>query len=271
VTNDGGGFTALLGIPQTYNGPATVKIDISAGSQTISRSLSINVGTPAATGLPTWVIIVIVIAIIAAAIFLVWKFYLRKGGKEMIECGECGSLIPGDSKKCPNCGVEFELSKVRCSNCGAYIDQNLDECPECGARFSKRVEQPTVDEADKELRAEYDEFINQIRLQAKAALGDKFTEEKLAEWLKTEPEYLPYDQWVVRKKEREAASTAKPCAQCGTLNPATATVCSKCGSQISGEQKEAPKARTFRRIVRRSDKKEEGEEKPEAKEEEGKK
>jgi RNA polymerase subunit RPABC4/transcription elongation factor Spt4 len=264
TTSEGGGFTAILGIPFEYTGKATVTISIAAGSQTIDRSLPIQVGSGTPAGMPLWQIILIIVIIAAIILFVFWRFFWRKGGKDMVECGECGSLIPANSKKCPSCGVEFDVGKVRCSNCGTYIDQNLPECPECGAKFSTSTAAKGGDE-DKELRAEYDAFINDIRMQAKAQLGDKYTEEVFAQWLKTEPEYLPFEQWVARKQERAAAPSAKPCPTCGTLNPATATVCSKCGSQMSGaaEDKDAPKPRTFRRIVRRSDKKEEGgEEKP---------
>jgi RNA polymerase subunit RPABC4/transcription elongation factor Spt4 len=263
TTGEGGGFTAILGIPFDYSGKATVSMSIAAGSQTIDRTLPIQVGSTASGGMPLWQIILIIVIIAAIILFVFWRFFWHKGGKDMVECGECGSLIPANSKKCPNCGVEFDIGKVRCSNCGTYIDQNLTECPECGAKFSRSAAGKESEE-DKELRAEYDAFINDIRMQAKAQLGDKYTEEVFAQWLKTEPEYLPFEQWVARKKEREAAPSAKPCPTCGTLNPATATVCSKCGSQMTAaEDKEAPKPRTFRRIVRRSDKKEEGgEEKP---------
>lgn len=29
-------------------------------------------------------------------------------GEEMVVCGACGALVPASSKKCPNCGAEFE-------------------------------------------------------------------------------------------------------------------------------------------------------------------
>ncbi len=32
----------------------------------------------------------------------------EEAGEDMVVCGGCGALVPTSSKKCPNCGAEFE-------------------------------------------------------------------------------------------------------------------------------------------------------------------
>jgi uncharacterized membrane protein len=32
----------------------------------------------------------------------------EEAGEDMVVCGGCGALVPASSKKCPNCGAEFE-------------------------------------------------------------------------------------------------------------------------------------------------------------------
>ncbi len=32
----------------------------------------------------------------------------EEAGEDMVVCGACGALVPASSKKCPNCGAEFE-------------------------------------------------------------------------------------------------------------------------------------------------------------------
>jgi len=54
--------------------------------------------------------------------------------KDLAECGNCGSVIPGYLSECPKCGVEFS-DLVKCKNCGSEIYDDVDECPECGYDF----------------------------------------------------------------------------------------------------------------------------------------
>ena len=57
--------------------------------------------------IPTWVYLLIVAIVIA--VIVIFSLYLyRVGLGRMVECGNCGALIPEASKHCPKCGVEFE-------------------------------------------------------------------------------------------------------------------------------------------------------------------
>ena len=200
--------------------------------------------------------ILAIIAIIAVVIIaFVWYLYRHSLGK-MVECGECGSLIPEDSKRCPKCGVVFETGTAKCSECGAWIPANVSECPECHAKFLTEPNQEEQGDAYmKSMQEQYDEYVNTYRDQAKAALGAKYSEEKFQEWLKTEPGFLTFEAWLA-KREEDKKSGAFACPTCGILNPRGSTVCHKCGTVFAAapqaEVKEQP--RTFRRIVKRSDK-----------------
>jgi ribosomal protein L40E len=182
----------------------------------------------------------------------------------MVECGECGSLIPEASKRCPKCGTIFETGTAKCSECGAWIPANATECPECHAKF---LNVPSAADQtgsyDEMMKKQYDEYVNGFRQQAMAALGAKYSEDKFQEWLKTEPGFLTYDAWL-KKVEEDKKQGAFLCPACGTPNPRGSTICHKCGSVFaaakSGSSDEKP--RTFRKIVKREKKEDEDEKKP---------
>ncbi|MDD1743342.1 MAG: hypothetical protein LUO85_01805, partial [Methanomassiliicoccales archaeon] len=211
-------------------------------------------------GIPLWVWLLVIAMI--AAIIIGFSIYLYKYGLgRMVECGECGSLIPEASKRCPKCGVEFESGTAKCSQCGAWIPAASKECPECGAKFAT---EPLVEEENeyiKKMRGEYDEFVNPYREQAKSALGKKYSEAKFAEWWKKQPSYVTFERWLSQEEEkRKVAGTAFPCPVCGTLNPKGSAICHKCGTVFDalkgaegapeGAMKESEQ-KPLRRIVRR--------------------
>jgi RNA polymerase subunit RPABC4/transcription elongation factor Spt4 len=189
---------------------------------------------------------------------VIFSLYLyRVGLGRMVECGNCGALIPEASKHCPKCGVEFESDTAKCSECGAWIPSKAESCPECGAKFmTEPMEAGQAPGYIEAMRKQYEEYIGGFRDQAKAALGNKYSEEKFMEWLQTEPNYLPFEEWL-RKEEMSRRSGVFPCPACGTLNPRDSKICNRCGTVFDQEGKaEAPKAEEkkspFRRIVRRS-------------------
>ena len=255
VTTDSTGFyTGSITVPNEASGDLFVTLKIDNGGQPVYGRQSIDLLSDE-NAIPWWMILAIIAIIAIVIIVFVWYLYRHSLGK-MVECGECGSLIPEDSKRCPKCGVVFETGTAKCSECGAWIPANVSECPECHAKFLTEPNQEEQGDAYmKAMQEQYDEYVNTYRDQAKAALGVKYSEEKFQEWLKTEPGFLTFEAWLA-KREEDKKSGAFACPTCGILNPRGSTVCHKCGSVFANapqaEVKEQP--RTFRRIVKRSDK-----------------
>ncbi|HEY3420556.1 MAG TPA: CARDB domain-containing protein [Methanomassiliicoccales archaeon] len=256
-TDGTGAYSSFVFVPTDRSGSHSVSVTMNSGA-VYSNSVPINVMKIFnAQGVPLWVFAII--AIIVIAVILVFSVYLYKYGLgKMVECGECGALIPESSKRCPRCGTEFEADTAKCSECGTWIPSRSKECPECGAKFmTEPVEEISTDDYMSSMRRQYDEYINGFREQAKAALGKKYSEDKFMDWLKTEPAYVTFEAWVAKKEEDRKASSL-PCPTCGTLNPKGATICSKCGTvfdkalEMASAAESGEQAKPFRKIVKRS-------------------
>jgi RNA polymerase subunit RPABC4/transcription elongation factor Spt4 len=80
-----------------------------------------------------WIIIAVVIGVAAIAGTLGYWAFSSKG--RMVECGECGTLVPDNAAVCPKCGIEFEVEVAKCSECESWIRSDADTCPYCGTPF----------------------------------------------------------------------------------------------------------------------------------------
>ncbi len=260
TTDTEGYFYAVLQTPSGKEGNQLVRATVTSTDGNFTNNANINIVAPfTPQSIPNWVYLLIVAIVIA--VIVAFSLYLYKVGLgRMVECGNCGALIPEVSKHCPKCGVEFEADTAKCSECGAWIPAKAESCPDCGAKFmTEPLEGEQGSGYIEAMRKQYEEYVEGFRSQAKTALGGKYSEEKFQEWLQTEPSYLPFEEWL-RKEEMSRRSGVFPCPACGTLNPRDAKVCNRCGTvfdQTKPEQS-APKAEekekkgTFRRIVRRS-------------------
>ena len=257
TTNANGQFTSWVLVPSGKEGTQRLQVTMDTIEGEFSYDENINIVAPfAPETIPSWVYLLIVAIVIA--VIVIFSLYLyRVGLGRMVECGNCGALIPEASRHCPKCGVEFESDTAKCSECGAWIPSKAESCPDCGAKFmTEPVEAGQAPGYIEAMRKQYDEYIEAFRGQAKAALGSKYSEEKFMEWLQTEPNYLPFEEWL-RKEEMSRRSGVFPCPACGTLNPRDSKICNRCGTVFEQQGKsEAPKAEEkkspFRRIVRRS-------------------
>jgi RNA polymerase subunit RPABC4/transcription elongation factor Spt4 len=255
-TNSDGQYSGAIFVPTDRSGAHSVSVTLNTGA-TYTSTLPINiVEIFKPQSVPIWIFILI--AVIVIAVILIFSVYLYKYGLgKMVECGECGALIPESSKRCPRCGTEFETETAKCSECGTWIPARSKECPECGAKFmTEPVEEISEDDYMASMRRQYEEYVNGFRDQAKAALGKKYSEDKFMDWLKTEPTYMTFENWVA-KQEEERKITSVPCPSCGTLNPKGAPICSKCGTVFERtygptQTGEAGEKRQFRKIVKRS-------------------
>lgn len=80
-----------------------------------------------------WTIIIIIVVIAAIGGTLSYWAFSSKG--RMVECGECGTLVPDNATECPKCGIEFEVEVAKCSECESWIRSDATECPYCGTPF----------------------------------------------------------------------------------------------------------------------------------------
>ena len=255
-TDSNGAYSGYVFVPTDRSGSHSVSVTLNTGA-TYHQTLGINiVEIFKPQSVP--ILIFVIIAVIVLLVIIIFSVYLYKYGlSKMVECGECGALIPESSKRCPRCGTDFETETAKCSECGTWIPAKSKECPECGAKFmTEPVEEINEDDYMASMRRQYEEYINGFRDQAKAALGKKYSEDKFMDWLKTEPTYLTFENWVARQEE-ERKTTSLPCPSCGTLNPKGAPICSKCGTVFermpeTTQMGEAGEQKPFRKIVKRS-------------------
>lgn len=234
--NTGGVFQPIVIPPGTPSGTYEVVMNITdVGTFTGATQIHVSAlgGKPL---LPTWLWLAIIVAAVAAVGGFMGYTYKYGLGK-LVECGECGQFIPAASKRCPKCGVEFEVGTMKCSECGAWIPAESKECPNCGVKFVGETE-GEADYLDR-MRKEYDEMVGKYRELAKGELGKKFSEKDFENWWKMQPGYISFDDWLAKEEEKKKEGPV-PCPVCGTLNPKEATVCHKCGT-VFGVQKEMPR------------------------------
>ena len=230
VTHSGGYFLTadMLSIPSSAQDGQSYMINLSAVG-VHSQLIPITVKKPTQAGLPWLLIIAVIIIAIVSVIGAV--LYLMKSSKErMVECGECGALVPEMSKKCPKCGTLFEATMARCSNCKSWIPAQAKECPECGVVFAKR-EKKSEDTYEDKMKKEYMKFIERYRQVSQRKLGKKYSEEEFWAWWKEQPTYISFKDWLAKEEEKIKKSTVV-CPSCQTINPISNANCQKCGTYL---------------------------------------
>ena len=158
-------------------------------------------------GIPLWAWIAIAAAIVVGLLVFLFVIRRRAAGK-LVECGECGNLIPEEATVCPKCGAEFESDLVRCSRCASTIPADSKFCPECAAQL---LGAPGEAASDPEKQA-YADFTEKYRAEAKRELGDNYSEGAFWDWWKRQPSYTPFSQWSVQQGQgmARAGMTAPP-------------------------------------------------------------
>ena len=192
-----------LNVSATYN-HRTVYLDLPASFKISGSTSTTSVPLLQQTflGLPLWLWIVIAIALVAGV--LIALFLLRSQAKgKLVECGECGELIPEAATICPKCGAEFESDLVRCSRCGSTIPSNSTQCPECAAQLLG----PEV--ADPE-RQGYGDFVEKFRVEGKKELGDNYGEGAFWDWWKRQPSYVSFNQWKLQQAQTGRSGMGAP-------------------------------------------------------------
>jgi len=201
------GTTYTLNVTATYNGVAY--------TAPIPGFYSVPANPPSAVGflyqkflgLPVWAWLAIAGAVVAAILAFLFLARRQAAGK-LVECGECGNLIPEEATVCPKCGAEFEADLMRCSRCASTIPADSKFCPECAAQL---LGKPGEGEADPE-RQGYDDFTQKYRAEGKKELGDNYNEGSFWDWWKRQPTYTSFSQWKLQQGQGtpRAGMTAPP-------------------------------------------------------------
>jgi RNA polymerase subunit RPABC4/transcription elongation factor Spt4 len=201
------GTSYTLTASGTYNGRST-NLTL-AGTYTVPPTTSSPTSflTQKVLGLPLWVWLAIAAAIVVGivAFLLIAR---RQAAGRLVECGECGNLIPEDATVCPKCGAEFETDLLRCSRCASTIPADSKFCPECAAQL---LGTPGEGKTDPERQA-YADFTEKFRAEAKRELGDNYSEGGFWDWWKRQPTYTPFSQWSLQQGQgtARAGMTAPP-------------------------------------------------------------
>jgi RNA polymerase subunit RPABC4/transcription elongation factor Spt4 len=194
------GTTYTLMAQAVYNG-VTANKTIGTASVPPSSTPVSNFLFEKFLGLPLWIWLAIAAAAIVAILAVLFISRRSAAGK-LVECGECGNLIPEDATVCPKCGAEFESDLIRCSRCGSTIPADSRFCPECAAQL---LGKPGEGGEDAE-RQGYADFTEKYRAEAKRELGENYNEGSFWDWWKRQPSYVSYSQWKQQQGQGVARS-----------------------------------------------------------------
>ncbi|HDP97407.1 MAG TPA: hypothetical protein ENN25_06950 [Euryarchaeota archaeon] len=231
VTSASGAFNIPITVPSNLDtGDYHVVVTVGENSKRVTISV---IG--GAAGMDLWIWIAIIAAAVAAVV-IVSIILFRKGVGKLVECGECGALIPETARKCPKCGVEFEEDMVKCSECGAWIPSTSIECPNCHVRFGMPIEEEQTFE-EKMKKAYEENVLSKYRELAKEELGADYSDESFRSWWEVNPSYISFDDWMAKEDELRKQVSPIVCKVCGTSNARGSTVCQSCGTPLPIEKK----------------------------------
>ncbi|HTS32513.1 MAG TPA: zinc ribbon domain-containing protein [Thermoplasmata archaeon] len=189
-----------------YNGKTVLKA-LPGGTYEVPAPAAKSLLLTKVLGEPLWLWIAIAAGAVVA-ILLALMFLRRQAAGKVVECGECGNLIPETARTCPKCGAEFESDVVRCSRCSSTIPASSQYCPECAAQL---LGKPGEGGAEPERQA-YADFTERFRAEAKKDLGENYNEGSFWDWWKRQPTYTPFSQWKLQQGQGTSRSgmTAPP-------------------------------------------------------------
>lgn len=264
-TGSDGNFYIAVHIPEgSEDGTYEIRVTADVNGKTFDQYDQATVKAAAEGGAPWW-LYVIILAFVSAVILIFSAYLYKYGLGKMVECGECGALIPDSSKRCPKCGVEFETGTAKCSKCGAWIAANSVSCPDCGAKFITEAVEEEENEYLKSMREQYEAFVDTYREEAKKVLDKKYSDAKFPDWWKKQASYVTFETWLSQEEDKRKIGGVA-CPTCGILNPRGASICHKCGSPMEApkaapvelpppEEKKpevVPQQKPLRRIIRRT-------------------
>jgi ribosomal protein L40E len=228
TNNETGKVSVSLIVPSTIeSGTYKVQVEVTSTGDIERSDTDLQITGAVEGGMFPWWFWIVIIIVAAAGVGGAFIYTYVYGLGKLVECGECGAFISAAEKRCPKCGVEFEVGTMKCSECGAWIPAESAECPNCGVKFVGEVEE----EKDylERMRKEYEDMVSKYRELAKVELGKKFSEKNFQEWWTRQPAFISFEDWLAKEEEKKKEGPV-PCPVCGTLNPKEATVCHKCGT-----------------------------------------
>lgn len=255
TTDASGGFLVSVYLNQGLDGDYVVSVEVSIGGKSESTSQTVQVKAAPEGGIP-WYVYLLIFALVSAVIIAFSAYLYKYGLGRMVECGECGALIPEASKRCPKCGVQFEPGTAKCSECNAWIPSNSTQCPECGIKFITEAIEEEEGAHIKKMREQYESYVDTYREEAKIEMGRKYSDARFPTWWKKHPAFISFEQWLSQEEEK-LKSGGSLCPVCATHNPRGSPICQKCGSTLEVPKapaepvKEEPPRKPLRRIVRR--------------------
>ncbi|MCI4349395.1 MAG: zinc ribbon domain-containing protein, partial [Thermoplasmata archaeon] len=215
-----GAFSVNLFIPDTIaSGTYSIDVSVSHNTRTTWENFSarFTIAAQAAPpapvpwyqqtflGLPVWLWIAIAAGAVVAVLGALFLLARQARGK-LVECGECGQLIPETALACPKCGAAFEADLVRCSRCASTIPANSKVCPECAATLLGSAGEERTDPE----RQGYADFVERFRTDAKRELGDTYSEGEFWSWWKRQPSFVPFSQWQLQQSQGSRAGMTAP-------------------------------------------------------------
>jgi predicted RNA-binding Zn-ribbon protein involved in translation (DUF1610 family) len=257
LTTDGNGyFRQEIPVTELMAGTSTIGATASYGTESVTLSFTRSITSGITDGGGDWWMWIVIILVMLLIIIVFSIYIYRYSISKMVECGECHSLIPEASHRCPNCGVDFEVGTAKCSECGAWIPANSKKCPECGASFIGTI---VSDEEESDyiqlMREGYGLYVDTFRAMAKEELGKKYNDQRFLRWWTEHPEHITFEEWLAKEEASRKEQTFK-CPSCGTMNVKGAKQCIRCnrsfvrptGSILEDEPKPAA---PVRRVVRK--------------------
>jgi RNA polymerase subunit RPABC4/transcription elongation factor Spt4 len=188
------GTTYNLVVTATYNGVSSTYEIPGTYSVPSAPAPAQNFFLQKILGLPLWIWLAIAAAIVVGLVLFL-MFARRTAAGKLVECGECGNLIPEDATVCPKCGAEFEKDLIRCSRCASTIPADSKVCPECAAQLLGKPGEG----ADEPERLGYADYTEKYRADAKRELGENYSEGAFWDWWKRQPTYTSFSQWKLQQ------------------------------------------------------------------------
>ncbi|MFY9716344.1 MAG: zinc ribbon domain-containing protein, partial [Thermoplasmata archaeon] len=190
------GTTYTLSVVATYNGQTYTDHVAGEYKDPSPPASAHNLLTEKFLGLPLWLWLAIAGAVVVG-LFAFFFVARRQAAGKVVECGECGALVPETATACPKCGADFESDLVRCSRCASTIPSSSQFCPECAAQL---LGKPGEGGRDPE-RDGFADYTERFRAEAKKELGENYNEGSFWDWWKRQPTYTSFSQWKLQQQQ----------------------------------------------------------------------
>ena len=163
-------------------------------------------------GISMWIWILIIVIVLA--VILIGSFFIYRGLGRMVECGECGALIPETSKRARSAAWSSRAGRRSAANAvpgfrrpprsarSAVPSSPPSRWPRRRTSTSRRCAASTMSSS------------TPIASRPRACLGKKYSEAKFAEWWKKQPSYVTFERWLSQEEEKRKVAGRHSPARC---------------------------------------------------------